>query len=157
MMTMFQASLGTMSRLVQESSEDNRRLRRDRDLHLNELEEARSRQAERDLAGLRQINADKRREDALRKIMELVPVVGARLLGGGQSGGSAGEGPAGETPLSILANGLADSLSQEQMMKIFGLLSTNQKILLGELITAAKSAKKEAPTDGAADPTAAAG
>jgi len=132
----YQMTLGVMSRTVQDLAEENQRMRKDRSAHLSELEEARSRQAERDLEGLRQINADTRKDEALKKITGLLPIVAHRLLGGqDQSAASAG------TAMSLLASELADSLNQEQMLKIASALGPNQQALLAELIRTAKDTK----------------
>ena len=46
--------LGTLTRTIEDLSAENRRLRQDRNTHFDELEVARSKQAERDLEGLRE-------------------------------------------------------------------------------------------------------
>lgn len=141
----YQVTLGVMSRTIQDLADENARMRRDRADHLNELEEARSRQAERDLEGLRQINADNRKEGVINKITGLLPLVANRMLGGGDPS-AAGAGAA----MSILASELADSLNQEQMIKIASTLSPNQQALLAELMRTAKETKAKSEASASA-------
>lgn len=131
-MAMVQTTIGTMSRMVNDFSEENRQLRQDRIRTQNEVEEARNRQNERDLEATVLLAADKRKDEAFSKIMALLPIAANRLLGDGDSGGP--------TPLAILANELANSLDQEQFLKIMGALKENQQLLLGEMIQTAKKA-----------------
>lgn len=137
---MYQTTIGTMSRMISDFSGEARELRLEQRARENELEEARSRQAERDLEGLRQISADKRKDQAFERILALLPVAASRMLGGGSQGDAPGEKQT-SAALSILANELADSLSQEQFLRIAGALGPNQQILLGELIRTAKQAR----------------
>lgn len=128
-----QSTIGTMSHMIRDLAEENREMRRDKNLAANELEEARSKKDERDLESLRQINADKRKDQAFEKIMTLLPVLANRMLGEGAVGAT-------PTPISILANELGESLSQEQQIKIASILAPSQIALLVELMKTAKMA-----------------
>lgn len=138
MAQMHQVTMRTMTDTIRDLADDNRRMTVDRRSHLRELEEARSDQAERELEGMAQVAADKRKDEAFRKVMDLLPVVSSRLLGGGKT--SDGANPAGA--MAILATELAGSLTEEQRSKLFLLLNDSQKILLVELVN---SASKHVP------------
>jgi len=133
---MFQTSLGTMSRTVAELSDENRKLRQDRSDRLDELEESRSRQADRDLAGIRQIEEDKRKQILIDKVVQLLPAVAGRIIGG--------DAPGAPSAVSVLTNELADSLTAEQLAHIGSKLSAGQQVLLLELI---QHARKSRPSD----------
>lgn len=126
----FQSSLGTLSRTLADMAEENRSLRADRNRQLEDIEKAKSQELERELAAQQQIAADARKDEALRKLYELAPIVKARLLGAGRTEN-------GETPESIIVRELAASLSPEQMAEIARALKPNQTLLLGELINRA--------------------
>lgn len=128
-----QVTISTMNRTISDLSEQNRELVKDRRDHMRELEEARSEQAERDLEGMRQVAADKRKDAAFDKIMGLVPVAASRFLGGGK----VEEGANAAGAMAILATELASSLTDEQKARLFQLLSNSQKVLLVELINKA--------------------
>lgn len=151
MAQMHQVTLRTMTDTIRDLSDDNRRLTLDRRSHLRELEEARSEQADRDLEGMAQVAADKRKDEAFRKVMDLLPVLSSRLLGGGKK--EDGADPAGA--MAILATNLAGSLTDEQKQKLFLLLNDSQKILLVELVNSAQKHVPASSTDsgsGQSDP-----
>ncbi len=134
---MFQTSLGTMSRTISELSDENRQLRKDRSDRIDELEESRSRQADRDLAGIRQIEEDKRKQILIDKVVQLLPAVAGRIIGG--------DSPGAPSALGVLTNELADSLTAEQLAHIGSKLTSGQQVLLMELI---QHARKSRPTEG---------
>lgn len=145
---MYQTTIGTMSRMIQDLADEARALRSDRNSRFDELEEARSRQADRDLEGMRQVASDRRKDEAFGKIMQLVPIAASRMLSGGSGSGSgagagkgSGQGAGAGEALTILANELTDSLSPEQFAQIAGALGVNQKILLAELFRIAQQNK----------------
>lgn len=128
-----QSTIGTLSRMVADFAEENRALRRDKNEAASELEAARSMQDQRDLDGLRQVNADRRKEMVAEKIMTFLPVVAARMLGSAESAA-----PSAPTQESVLASELAESLDPEQFTKIAAALTPKQQLILFELLQAAK-------------------
>jgi len=152
---MYQATLGTMQRQITDLSEENARLRRERAAHYVELEEARSRRDERELAGMRQLAAENRKDAAFGKLLQFAPVIATRLLG---QGGETSAGPSNETsvassvpspapsPLTILVGELASSLTAEQVSHIASSLSPGQQMLFVEAMREASRAN--ATTDG---------
>ena len=144
MAQMHQVTIRTMTDAIRDLSDDNRRMTIDRRSHLRELEEARSEQAERDLEGMAQVAADKRKDEAFRKVMDLLPVLSSRLLGGGKK--EDGANPAGA--MAILATELAGSFTEEQRQKLFLLLNDSQKILLVELVNSASKHVPASPASG---------
>jgi hypothetical protein len=153
---MYQATLGTMQRQISDLNDENARLRRERSEHYTELEDARSRRDERELAGMRQLAAEQRKDLAFGKLLQIAPVVAGRLLGkGGES-----SGPSSAAPLTILVAELASSLTAEQVTHIASSLSSNQQMLFVEAMREATRGHAEsnpaetAPTHGA--PSAAA-
>lgn len=143
---MFQTSLGTMSRTISELSEENRTLRKDRSDRIDELEESRSLQADRDLAGIRQLEEDKRKQLIVDKVMQLLPAVAGRIIGG--------DAPGAPSAVSVLTNELADSLTPEQLAHIGSKLTSGQQVLLLELI---QHARKSRPTPTSEDQQQASG
>lgn len=131
----FQTTIGTMSRQINDLSEEARALRKERNDQLKELEEARSMQSERDMDGLRQIAADQRKSDLLTELRKLLPVVISRFAGTGAGGaGSA---------ISMLARELGGSFSDEQMAQLGSLLTMQQKMLMAELMRVAQTTGAE--------------
>jgi hypothetical protein len=147
---MYQTTLGVMQRQINDLNEENAKLRRDRVEHLSELEVAQSKRDERDLAAMIQVAADRRKDLAFGKLMQLAPVFAGRLLGNGK-GPEAGA----PTPLAILVNELARSLTPEQVAHIASSLSPNQQILFVEAMRAAEQAKPAEPEQQPAPATAA--
>jgi hypothetical protein len=151
---MYSTTLGTMQRQIAELSEDNARLRRERNEHYVELEEARSRRDERELAGMRQMASENRKDLAFGKLLQLAPVVAGRLLG---KGSEPSEAP---SPLTILIGELAASLTPEQIAHIGSALSQNQQILFVEAMREAMRANSDgnpaasAPAPAAGAPSA---
>jgi hypothetical protein len=143
---MYSTTLGTMQRQIAELNEENARLRRERSEHYVELEEARSRRDERELAGMRQMASENRKDLAFGKLLQLAPVVAGRLL---NKGSTPNEGAA---PLTILIGELAASLSPEQIAHIGSALSQNQQILFVEAMREAMRANSDGNPVGAAPP-----
>lgn len=138
MTQMFQASLGTLSRTVQDLAEENRELRKDRNAALRELEKQASQEAERDLAIMAKSAEIDRKDKAFQKIMQLAPVVASKFLTGGEDG-SKGLPAA----LSLLLTELADSLTNEQIQRITASLHPSQGMLLAQAIELARRQKAE--------------
>ncbi len=150
---MYQATLGTMQRQIADLSEENARLRRERASHYVELEEARSRRDERELAGMRQLAAENRKDAAFGKLLQFAPVIATRLLGpGGETSPSNEAGatngtsvaPAAPNPLTILVAELASSLTAEQVSHIATSLSPGQQMLFVEAMREATRANGSA-------------
>lgn len=132
--SMFQATLGVMQRQIVDLSEENARLRKERADHLTQIEASKSQQDERDMAMTIALSADKRKDMAVEKMMSFAPVIASRLLGGETV-------PGVQSPLAMLINGLADSLTPEQIQRIAGGLSVPQQVMLAEAIKAARAAR----------------
>jgi len=135
---MYQTTLGTMQRQIADLNEENGRLRRERAEHYSELEEARSRRDERELAGMKQLAAEQRKDMAFGKLLQLAPVVAGRLLGKGEESSSS-------SPLNILVAELATSLTPEQVTHIASTLSSNQQVLFVEAMREAVRASTAKP------------
>jgi hypothetical protein len=143
---MYQTTLGTMQRQIADLNEENARLRRERSEHYNELEEARSRRDERELAGMKQMAVEQRKDMAFGKLIQLAPIVASRLLGKGDEPSASSA----SSPLNILVAELATSLTPEQVTHIASSLSPNQQILFVEAMREAVRANAQKPS--AADP-----
>lgn len=135
---MYQTTLGTMQRQVHDLSDETARLRRERVEHYNELEDARSRRDERELAGMRQLASEQRKDLAFGKLLQFAPVVASKLLGSGNEASGAAA-----TPLTILVGELASSLTSEQVAHIASSLTPSQQMLFGEAIREAMRANAE--------------
>ncbi len=141
MMQMLQASLGTMSRTIEDLARENREMRNDRTRHLAELEENRSLQAERDLDLIERNALVQRKDAAFGKVMELLPVVASRFATGGDAGA---QGP--PAALQVLIKNLVDSLTDDQKARLGTMLTPNQAILFGEALRVANATP--GPTNG---------
>ena len=147
---MFQSTIGTLSRRLDNTEAHVERLIDQRMKSFDELEEARSKQSDRDLEGMKQIAADQRKEKIVDKMLPLIPAVANRIvsrIGGGSGGGddkAAPVIPGAVDPRDVMINDLASSLDREQVMKIASALRPEQQILLMELF---ESAKKKTATD----------
>jgi hypothetical protein len=139
--TVYQSALGTMSSMIRDLSEETRALRTDRQRHLLELENARNEESERELAAHIAASAEERKDMALQKVLAFLPVAASRLIGG--SGGSGGEGKAGDPGAAALmvAGELAQSLDQQQLMKLLPIFTEPQRLLLMEIFSMAKKHK----------------
>ncbi len=135
---MYQTTLGTMQRQISDLNEENARLRRERSEHYTELEEARSRRDERELAGMKQMAAEQRKDMAFGKLLQFAPVVAGRLLGKGNE-------PSASSPLNILVAELATSLTPEQVTHIASSLSPNQQVLFVEAMREAVRVSAQSP------------
>jgi len=138
----FQGSLQAALRQNQMLVDENMQLRKERAEMMKELEESRSNKDERELAALAQVASDNRKDKAVGKLLQLAPVVAAKLAGGKDGL------PGAPTPLSILVSELGKSLSTEQIQRIASALTMEQKILFAE---AMKTAKASEPPEDPAD------
>lgn len=141
---LYQATLGTMQRQIADLNEENARLRRERAEHYAELEEARSRRDERELAGMKQLAAEQRKDLAFGKLIQFAPVVAGRLLGKGDEAST-------PSALSVLVGELAQSLTPEQVTHIASSLSQNQQILFVEAMR--EAARSNTPKPPPAEPS----
>lgn len=98
-----------------------------------QLNDANDRKDERDMAAMKQIAADGRKDKMIGKALPLLPLVAAKIIGGGKDKDGKASGDQ-QTALQILATELKKSLTPAQIMKIAGPLSTEQKILFMELM-----------------------
>jgi len=130
----FQGSLQAALRQNQMLVDENMQLRKERAEMMKELEESRSQKDQRELAALAQVASDNRKDKAIGKLLQLAPVVAAKIAGKDGM-------PGAPTPLSILVSELAKSLSAQQFNRIASALTTEQKILLGEAIKTAKASE----------------
>jgi len=130
----FQGSLQAALRQNQMLVDENMQLRKERAEMAKELETMRTASDERELRALAQVAADERKDKVVGKMLQLAPVVAAKIAG-------AGAVPGAPSSLSILVSELASSLSPEQFQRIAGALSMEQKILLGEAIKVAKQSE----------------
>ena len=128
----YQASLGTLTQQLTDLANENRALRRERQDHLRQMEEASSQQNERDMEMARQFEADKRRGETLNKLLQLAPLVVNRLIGGNK-----GEG--GSSGLAVIANKLFESFSPDQIALIGQAFRPEQQMLLAELVNSARA------------------
>jgi len=135
---MYQTTIGSMQRQIADLNEENGRLRRERADHYSELEEARSRRDERELAGMKQLAAEQRKDMAFGKLLQLAPVVASRLLGKGEESSAS-------SPLNILVAELAGSLTPDQVTHIASALSSNQQVLFVEAMREAMRVSTQKP------------
>ena len=143
----FQGSLQAALRQNQMLVDENVQLRKERAEMMKELEERRSSNDERELRALAQVAADERKDKVVGKMLQLAPVVAAKIAGGKDGL------PGAPTPLSILVSELGKSLSPEQVNRIAGALTMEQKILFAEAIKTAKAS--EPPEEPAKKPNGA--
>lgn len=136
MTAMFQSSLGSVSRIAADLAEENRQLRNARNKQLLEVEEHRSREAERDLALLERNSLIQRKDKAFEEIIRLLPIVASRFASGGESGTGA------SVALAALLRELVGSLTDEQKARLSTLLSPSQGLLLGEALRVAQQSPK---------------
>lgn len=144
--SMYQTTLGVMQRQILDLAEENARLRRERSDHLSQLEASRSQQDERDMAMTIQLSADKRKDMAVEKLLQFAPVLASRVLGGDTV-------PGAQSPLSMLINGLADSLTPEQVQRLAAGLNVQQQVMLAEAIKTARASKPPESPDPDGEPT----
>lgn len=140
------------ARMLEELAADNARLRRERGDMYSQVENAHNHRMERELAVAAQAAQEERKDIAIRKLMEILPLVTQKLV-------SSGSGPvSAEThdQLSVAVNGLADLLTNEQVQKILPELSQEQQIAFFQVFQTAREAKAAAEKKGgttAAPPT----
>jgi len=94
------------------------------------LEAAKSEQHTRDMELMKESNNEERKDAALKKLMDLAPVVVNRIAGK--------QLMEAKDPLSAMVSQLGDSLSQEQISKIASALSPEQQIMFVEAVKTAK-------------------
>ncbi len=134
MLQMFQASLGTMSRTINDLSAENHKLRSERAAHFSELEANRSLQAQRDLELLERDALVRRKDQLFGEITKLLPVVASRFATGGGDAPAVAESAA----LRALLGQFGSSLTDEQKAKIATMLTPAQGMMLMEAFRVAE-------------------
>lgn len=128
MLQMFQASLGTMSRTINDLSAENSKLRAERSAQLAELEATRSMQMERDLNFMERDAVSRRKDQLFNEVTKLLPVVASRFATGGEDAPAAASAAA----LSALLKQFGTTLTDEQKAKIATMLTPAQGMILME-------------------------
>ncbi len=134
-LTLVQTTIGTLERQNRSLNEECVQLREERRAHLAELEEARSNKDARDYEMSMGLAADERKNQAVGKVLQLLPVLATKFLG------KEAMGDGKETPLSILIAELGKSLSPAQIAQIQSTLSMPQQMLLMEAMRVAQAAE----------------
>lgn len=98
-----------------------------------QLAEANDRKDERDMAAMKQIAADARKDKMIGKALPLIPLVAAKMIAGGKDKDGKVSGDP-QTGIQILLGALKKSLTPAQMMKIAQPLDMQQKVLFMEAL-----------------------
>lgn len=134
-MSLAQASTGSLMQRLDAESEMNTRMIQDHRNYQIEVEKARSLENEREIAGMKMISSEARKDKIVGKVIQILPVVANRLaakLMPGKPGGG----------LGVLVGALKESISQDQIMRIAAQLSVEQQVLLGEIFTTVAEQEK---------------
>lgn len=132
-------SIGALKEMVRDLTAENTQLRKERADFFLELEDARSQQSERDLLGIAQTASDERKKLTIEKLLQFAPIIASKLLASGEAGAAANVSGA-AAPLTLIINELADSMSQEQIMKILPALNAPQQAMFIETFKMARAA-----------------
>jgi hypothetical protein len=134
---MFQGSLQVLAQtnkgLREELSAANQTIK---DL-TSQLHAANDRKDERDMAAMKQIAADQRKEKVIAKVLPLIPVAASKFLTGGKDASAADK----QSAVQILITELAGSLTPSQIAQLARPLSAPQQILFMELMRHAEMNK----------------
>ncbi len=137
------AMVATLARRLGDNEEYVAKLLSERNRQFDELEEARSKQTDRDLELMKLTNSESRKEAGFQKLLQLAPAVVNRLAGKSLI-------PEKQTPLELMISDLAKSLSPDQVQTIASVLNPQQQITLMEAFRAAsvKASSAEAKPEG---------
>lgn len=106
----------------------------DRRAHLEAIEAGHSRQHEREMDMLAQANKHERDQKLFDKLSTIAPMIVNKLAGKNVV-------PA-DDPMALMLKGFAESLSQEQIKTVFGVLKPEQQILLHQVLNGHKQLPK---------------
>jgi hypothetical protein len=143
----------TNQRLIEELGNDNARLRRERGDMYAQVESAQNHRLERELAVQTQAAQEERKDIAMRKLLEILPIISQKLMTSGS--GTGATTPAQHDEISVAVNELADLMSGDLVHQILPALDQKQQMAffrVFELARAAKAAAAEEKPNGATAP-----
>lgn len=140
-------SVDSILQILKETREENASLRSERTTHLRELEAARSEEADRDMRFAAQEASDKRKSVMTDKFAMILPVlaqaIAGRLTKGKDGKDKDGKGPDpakphAKTPLELVLLKFMETMTDDQIAAVKGVLDVEQGLVLGGAIDAAE-------------------
>ncbi len=140
-------SVDSILQILKETREENAALRSERTAHLRELEMARSEEADRDMKFAAQEASDKRKSVMTDKFAMILPVLAQAIAGRltkGKDDKSKSSGtddpakPRAKTPLETVLLKFMETMTDDQIAAVKGVLDVEQSLVLGGAINAAE-------------------
>ncbi len=119
--------LSLMGRRMESQDAEMTQMRRERSETFLALEEAKSQQHDRDMTAMETMNADKRKDMAFNKIMQLAPAVVNRISGKNLL-------PEKTSPMDMMLENLVKSLDETQFAAIASQLRPDQQLTFVEIL-----------------------